>query len=368
MNLVEKCFKELRNTISKASKCKQPISTTDLATFLSPLSETMRQVNSYKETKRGSNEWNHLMAVTNGITTLGWVASQAPINHIKDTQGGIAFYTNKILLKWRNDPNGKTHVSWVKKFNEMITEMSNYVKEYHFTGLRFNPNGVEFQKLKDDEGTKKTESKKVEEVKKEEKPVKEQKPEVKPKVVKTTAKKSRITGKPRCELERAFGGAKWMVENYDGKKDLIIEVESIKHSVYIIKCDNCIIQIKGKCASIIMGMIILSLFIFYIENCQKTNVVFENAVASAEIVNCKSCKMQVTGVVPTVNIDKTDGATLFLSKESIQCEIISSKSSEMNVCVPHEDSYKEIPIPQQFTSKYDTLKNQLITTHSNLFV
>lgn len=43
---------------------------------------------------------------------------------------------------------------------------------------------------------------------------------------------------------------------------------------------------------------------------------------------------QVFGTVPTISIDKTDGCQMFLSNDSLGVEIVSSKSSEMNVLVP----------------------------------
>ena len=46
---------------------------------------------------------------------------------------------------------------------------------------------------------------------------------------------------------------------------------------------------------------------------------------------------QVTGKVPTVSIDKTDGCMVYLSKGSINAEIVSAKSSEMNILVPGSD-------------------------------
>lgn len=45
-------------------------------------------------------------------------------------------------------------------------------------------------------------------------------------------------------------------------------------------------------------------------------------------------KFQVLGKVPTISIDKTDGCQMYLSPESLDVEIVSSKSSEMNVLVP----------------------------------
>lgn len=44
-----------------------------------------------------------------------------------------------------------------------------------------------------------------------------------------------------------------MVENYDGDKNIVVEVESNKHTVYIYMCDNSVIQVKGKCNTITIG-------------------------------------------------------------------------------------------------------------------
>jgi len=44
---------------------------------------------------------------------------------------------------------------------------------------------------------------------------------------------------------------------------------------------------------------------------------------------------QVLGKVPTISIDKTDGCQMYLSADSLAVEIISSKSSEMNVLIPN---------------------------------
>lgn len=43
------------------------------------------------------------------------------------------------------------------------------------------------------------------------------------------------------------------------------------------------------------------------------------------------------GKIPTISINKTDGCHVYLSKDSLKCEIISAKSSEMNILVPKDD-------------------------------
>ena len=48
---------------------------------------------------------------------------------------------------------------------------------------------------------------------------------------------------------------------------------------------------------------------------------------------------QVLGACPTVSIDKTDGCQVFLSEKSVKAEIVSAKSSEMNICIPAGDEF-----------------------------
>ena len=56
-------------------------------------------------------------------------------------------------------------------------------------------------------------------------------------------------------------------------------------------------------------------------------------------VICIFLFIQVLGKVPTISIDKTDGCQMYLSKDSIATEIISAKSSEMNVLIPNGDDF-----------------------------
>lgn len=41
--------------------------------------------------------------------------------------------------------------------------------------------------------------------------------------------------------------------------------------------------------------------------------------------------------MPTINIDKTDGCQVYLSEESKGVDIITAKSSEMNILIPKAD-------------------------------
>lgn len=67
----------------------------------------------------------------------------------------------------------------------------------------------------------------------------------------------------------------------------------------------------------------------------QTALVFDSAVASLEIVGCQSVQVQVVKVVPIINVDKTDGVQIFLSREAVGVtEFIAAKYSEMNIVIP----------------------------------
>lgn len=51
------------------------------------------------------------------------------------------------------------------------------------------------------------------------------------------------------------------------------------------------------------------------------------------------------GVVPTITIDKVDNIELYLAKESLKCEIISSKSSGINISVPDSRTGDYVCVP-----------------------
>uniref|UniRef100_H3BYI0 Cyclase associated actin cytoskeleton regulatory protein 2 n=1 Tax=Tetraodon nigroviridis TaxID=99883 RepID=H3BYI0_TETNG len=145
---------------------------------------------------------------------------------------------------------------------------------------------------------------------------------------------------PLLELE----GKKWRVENFEQKHDLTIEETELKQVAYIFGCSNCTLQIKGKINSII------------VDNCTKLGLVFENVVGIVEVINSKAVQVQVLGSVPTISINKTEGCQVYLSRESLRCDIVSARSSEMNILIPQEDEFKEFPVPEQFKTVWDGSK------------
>ena len=150
---------------------------------------------------------------------------------------------------------------------------------------------------------------------------------------------------------------KWKVEYQAGRSDLLIDNTEIKQTVYVYQCRDCTITVKGKVNSIL------------IDSCTKVGLLFDDVLSTVEFINSKSVQMQALGRVPTVAIEKTDGCQVYLSHKSLDTEIISSKSSSMNVLVPsvrEDGDFVEYPVPEQFKTVVNPDSRKLVTTQTEI--
>ena len=91
-------------------------------------------------------------------------------------------------------------------------------------------------------------------------------------------------------------------------------------------------------------------------------------ISSVEIVKGSSVKVIVVdgGKVPSFTVDKTESASIVLSRSAFECnpDIYSSGVTAMNVEIPgkteNEDN-REFPIPEQFLTKIDPKTGQITT-------
>ncbi|XP_075069210.1 adenylyl cyclase-associated protein 2 [Mixophyes fleayi] len=393
--LVENAFKAERAFLVYASQHQHPPEG-EVALILRPISEKIQETQTFREKNRGSKMFNHLSAISESIPAVGWIAvSPAPGPYVKEMADAATFYTNRVLKDYKN--TDVRHVDWVKSYLSIWNELQAYIKEHHTTGTSWGnslfskgdpqynvtsgsshpsppppppppPPGpppmsdIFSSKPKDDvsqdrsalfaqlnQGEAITKGlKHVSDHQKTHKNptlrgqgVPNQSP-TKSHTPSPTSPKSlpKQVYAPLLELE----GKKWRVEYQEGVDSLVISETELKQVAYIFKCKKSTLQIKGKINSII------------IDNCTKLGLVFDDVVGIVEVINSKDVQIQVTGKVPTISINKTDGCHVYLSESSIDCEIVSAKSSEMNILVPHNGDYKEFPVPEQFKTSWDGTK------------
>jgi len=373
--MVDQAFKAQREFLAISSKSKQPAGPA-LQQLLKPTSDKISEIQAFREKSRRSDFFNHLSAISESIPALGWVAvAPAPSPYVKEMNDAGQFYTNRVLKDWKE--KDRTHVDWVKAWVSTLTELQTYVKKFYTTGLTWNPKGAEasvkaggapppppgpappppppagaldltpdpskaargdllaalnrgsdvtkgLKKVSDDQKTHKNPNLRAGAIVKS--------VEKSPAPVKTYGKAVDVNKPPKLELD----GKRWNVEYFKNKPDIEINELEVNQSVYVFKCEGSTIKVNGKCNNII------------IDSCKKVAVVFGSVVSSCEFINCQSVQMQVLGKVPTVSVEKTDGCQMFLNAESVGAEIVTAKSSEMNVMIPVGDDFVEQPIPEQF--------------------
>jgi adenylyl cyclase-associated protein len=376
-DFVKKAFDAQLKYVTMASQSSAP-SQSELPKLLQPTSDQINAIQTFREKNRTSKFFNHLSAISESIPALGWVCvAPTPGPHVKEMNDAGQFYTNRVLKEWKE--KDITHVNWAKAWIQTLTELQQYIKQYHTTGIvwagkskpavsngsvppppplaglpppppmpAFNPadaaanddRNALFAQINQGADITKSLKKVTSDMQTHKNPGLRSgpapykgpapfKPAIAVKPVKAPTDKPPVFNRD---------GKKWIIEHQKNNPNLLIENAEMNNVVYMFKSEKSTLTVKGKINSIV------------IDSCKKCCVVFDNLVSSVEFVNCQSVQMQVLGKVPTISIDKTDGCQMYLSKDSLNVEIISSKSSEMNVLLPTPsgDDYVEQAIPEQF--------------------
>lgn len=385
--ILEQAFMVEKELLIQAKQSQKP-NLEDLPNFLKPLNELMLKANAMIEGRR-SDFFNHLKTTTDSLSALAWVAylgkdcgMSLPIAHVEESWQMAEFYSNKVLVAYRNkDPD---HVEWAKALKELYTPgLRDYVKSFYPLGLVWGCSGIApvsspsstlslvnappgkapgappppatplfnsetttsrpklgmsavFEEL----NTSKSVTSGLRKVTDD---MKTKNLADRTSVVTTTGKETRTsspsfskTGPPKLELQM---GRKWAVENQIGKRNLVIDECDPKQSVYVYGCRDSVLNVKGKVNNIT------------IDKCNKMGVLFTDVVAACEIVNCNGVEVQCQGSAPTISIDNSGGCQLYLSKDSLESSITTAKSSEVNVMVPGaatESDWVEHALPQQY--------------------
>uniref|UniRef100_A0A8D0BR06 Adenylyl cyclase-associated protein n=1 Tax=Salvator merianae TaxID=96440 RepID=A0A8D0BR06_SALMN len=390
--MVRTAFQAQRSFLLLTSQYQEP-QESELSVLLKPISDKIQEIQMFRERNRGSTMFNHLSAVSESVPALGWIAvSPKPGPYVKEMNDAATFYTNRVLKDYKH--SDLRHVDWVKSFLNIWAELQAYIKEYHTTGLTWSKTGpiasatsglssvtnyqapppppppppppgpppvfdAEIPKdnttatrsalfaqlnqgeaitkglrhVSDDQKTHKNPSLRAQGA-----PIRSPTKSHTPSP--TTPKTSQQSHSPVLELE----GKKWRIEHQEDKNNLVITDTELKQVAYIFKCNKSTLQIKGKINSII------------VDNCRKFALVFDNVVGIVEVINSRDIQIQVLGKVPTISVNKTEGCHIYLSEESLDCEIVSAKSSEMNILIPQDGDYKEFPVPEQFKTSWDGSK------------
>ncbi|KAH9813141.1 adenylate cyclase associated N terminal-domain-containing protein [Melampsora americana] len=419
-NHVEQAFMAQREFLLVASACQKP-SINALMELLQPTSDPLNKVVEVKDAQRGEKRlFNGLTAVAEGIPGLGWVAAETkPGPMVSDAKDSAQFWVNRVVKD--NKDSDPQLADWAKSFIIVLEDLRKYIMQYHTTCLVWNPKGEDatsfakrmspvgspsastpraapgapsaptppppgppppgppppppmpstnqasgaaggmdavFAALNKGEnitsGLKKVDPSQMTHknpnlrtsntgssggltspqgsIKRPTKPPKPQSFQKRP---------------PKTQLD----GNKWAIEYHENQSSIVIENTEINQIVNIFGCKNSTISIKGKVNAITLV------------SCTKTSVLLESVVSSLSITSSPSFTVQVLGKVPTVMVDATDGGQIYLSKESLDVEIVTAKTSALNVSLPsgeEEGEFVERAMPEQL--KTVVVDGKLVTS------
>jgi len=149
-----------RSMIQMATHCKKPTGMTTaeaLQTHLLPIQTSIKAIQqcfASKTEKKYRSLDTHGKAIQELLVSVSWLVIQpppmTPSTHIKETLSSTEFWTNKIRKEYKaqaassssTSSLAKKQVDFCDAMKKLIVDMATYVKEYHFTGLSWNPHGV----------------------------------------------------------------------------------------------------------------------------------------------------------------------------------------------------------------------------------
>lgn len=259
-----------------------------------------------------------------GISAIGWVTvAPTPAPYVKEMCDSAQFYTNKVLMAFKDNATMLHHIEWAKGFIVFLSELQKYVRQHHTTGLVWGkvsaggpggpapppppppPMAAMGEKSAADKAMEDARAALFASINKGEditKGLRKVNPEEMThknpalrasNIVPETAMKNLSlnennktvpTAASKGNEKLCLEGKKWLVENFKGKHDLMVNDTYMQQSVNIYQCEDCVLTVKGKVNSIT------------IDKCKKFGIVFDGIVSVVELINSKQIKAQVSKI------------------------------------------------------------------------
>ncbi|CAJ0583797.1 unnamed protein product, partial [Mesorhabditis spiculigera] len=329
------------------------------------LIQAVQEIHGLKDRNRNNDLVNHFNALAEASAAVGWVKEKPkPAPLVKEILEAAKFYTNRIRLAYKK--TNENHIEWVNALEGLMTNLNEFIRKVHTTGLVWNsapgpytpptstaptasasahpPVPDLFAPAASTGDAERTKRDALFAALNQERASQHRARQecASPVPGGPAARPAPAVQKPpKMELQ---DGKQWNVEYYKGTSEPVVVNVTDK---------NRPSTVAGKCNSVTL------------DQCKKVAIVFDAIVAQVETINCQSLQIQTMGEMPTVSVQKTDGCQIYLSEASKGAEIVTSKSSEMNVLVPGPDGdFIELPVPEQFKTVFQNGK--LVTTVSDI--
>ena len=138
---IDKIWLGIRTIIEIGTQCKKPSDVpAALMPKLKPVQDAMKDIRMARLDRKFDY---HIKGIMEMLACASWVimsAPPAPASFIKDTVGSSDFWTNKIRKEYKG--KDEDQIKFCDTMKALILDLSAYVKQYHLSGLMWNPRGV----------------------------------------------------------------------------------------------------------------------------------------------------------------------------------------------------------------------------------
>ncbi|KAK6136765.1 hypothetical protein DH2020_029478 [Rehmannia glutinosa] len=356
--IIAEAFNVQKELLIKIKQTQKP-DMSGMVEFLKPLNEVMAKASALTEGRR-SDFFLHLKTGADSLAALAWIAytgkdcgMSMPIAHVEESWQMAEFYSNKILVEYRNkDAN---HVEWAKALKELyVPGLRDYVKSHHRLGPVWSATGKIAASAPAKAPTPGAPA-----------------PPPPPPASLFTETTQPSSSQPKVGMSAVFqeissgkpvtAGLRKVTDDMKTKNRVdrsgvvtAAEKENRAGSPGFSKTGPPKLELQ-------MGR--KKVNNITVDKCTKMGVVFKDVVAACEIVNCSGVEVQCQGSAPTVSVDNTAGCQLYLSKDALEASITTAKSSEINVLVPGSEpdgDWIEQALPQQYVHVFKD--GQFVTT------
>jgi len=172
------------------------------------------------------------------------------------------------------------------------------------------------------------------------------------KIIKKDEKPVKEPSKNLDKRQRAL-----FVENYvfDRKSPGMVNLDdeseiNMQNSVQIINCKNATFLFKE-------GLKPLNV---QLHNCENVQFQVDKVIAGVSLNKCKKIKVYYKGGKTTIQIDNSQGTSVFLmNEEAATSDIVMSACTEAHINVLEGDEWKELFVPFQFKFNYNKVSGEL---------
>lgn len=107
-----------------------------------------------------------------------------------------------------------------------------------------------------------------------------------------------------------------------------------------------------------------------ISHCDNIEVQMTSCVSGVEIINSKNVKVHVREKTPSISADTSESVNIVLNEEHLECDIVSSKTSELTVAFSKGEGNesKAVLVSSQLLTKWDPSTKQFKTSVYDKFL